>query len=423
MENFKKLGIDNDILRVIDELGFENPTEIQAKTIPFVIEGKDVIGGSATGSGKTLAFGVGAIQKAHKGGGIQTLILAPTRELAEQIHKDLKLYSKYKKLSLCTIYGGVSINPQFKNLTKADIVIGTPGRILDHIQRGTIDLNFVNFFVLDEADRMLDMGFLDDVRDIMNKCPKEKQTLLFSATIDSEIKRLSSQFMNNPVKVSVEQYVDPKLLTQIYYNVRRNNKFSALVHLLKNEKPGLVMVFCNSRKYVDAVSNGLVANGIQATAIHGGLTQQRRKEVIDKFHTKNVFILVCTDVAARGLHIDGISHVYNYDLPNDPKQYVHRIGRTARAGSSGMVINLLSDNDHSYFARIKSDNDFEISRADLPHIQIVKDFNVQRSDTNFRTGSYGKSGAHRGNSSSNQRSFSRGQSNSRGRRPSQSNND
>ena len=232
MEKFKKLKLSEGILRAIKEAKFEEPSEIQEKTIPLVLEGRDLIGSSATGSGKTLAFGAGIIEKIKKGYGIQALILTPTRELAEQVTDHLKMFAKYYDFVIKEIYGGVSINPQIQALTKADIVVGTPGRILDHLGRRTLNLSRVKFLVLDEADKMLEMGFIEDVQEIIEKCPRERQTLLFSATISQDIEKIVKRYMRNPVYVEVESYVDSSKLHQIFYDVPQNLKFSLLVHLL-----------------------------------------------------------------------------------------------------------------------------------------------------------------------------------------------
>jgi len=369
MEEFRKLGISLPILKAIEEENFTEPSEIQRKAIPLVLQGKDIIAGSATGSGKTLAFGAGIIQNSEKGKGIQALVLTPTRELAEQVAKALRKFSKYNNLNIIPIYGGVSINPQIDNLRKADVVVGTPGRMLDHLQRGTINLRNIKILVLDEADRMFDMGFIDDIRKIISQCPKKRQTLLFSATITQEVFDISQQYMNNPVKVSVVSYVDPKKLRQVYYDVDDKLKFSLLVHLLKKEKAKLVMVFCNTIKNTDFVAKNLKANGINALAIHGQFSQNRRNAAIEKFHSEDVNVLVCTDVAARGLDIKGVSHVYNYDIPKESKQYIHRIGRTARAGKEGIAINILAHRDHDNFSRVLRDNDVEISKETTPNIE------------------------------------------------------
>ncbi len=247
MESFKNLGICEPVLRSIYDAKFESPSEIQEKSIPLIIAGKDVIAGSATGSGKTLAFGTGIIQSSEKGKGIQSLVLVPTRELAEQVTKALSKFSKYRPLGIIAVYGGVGINPQIQGLKTAEIVVGTPGRILDHIARNTIRLGRVKILVLDEADRMFDMGFKDDVERIIRKCPQERQTLLFSATITKDVVRLSQSHMKRPLQVSVTSFVDPKKLHQTYYDVGEDMKFSLLVHLLKHEDSDLVMVFCNTK--------------------------------------------------------------------------------------------------------------------------------------------------------------------------------
>lgn len=377
METFRKLGIIEPILKTIEEQGFEVPSEIQEKSIPLVLAGHDVIAGSATGSGKTLAFGSGIIQNSERGKGIQSLVLTPTRELAQQITEALRKFSKYKHLSIVVVYGGVSIGPQIHQLRTADSVIGTPGRILDHLQRSTIRLNHVKILVLDEADRMLDMGFIDDVEKIIRKCPMQRQTLLFSATIPEDIRRLADKYMKNPTKISAESYVDPKKLAQEYYDVKNNLKFSLLVHLLKNEKSGLVMVFCNSRVTVNFVSRNLKSAGIETHALHGGFSQGKRSSTMIRFHSKKAWVLVCTDVASRGLDIPGVSHIYNYDIPKESKQYIHRIGRTARAGKEGKAINLLSENDHDNFSRILREYDVNIVKKEKPYIERI---NIRRTE-------------------------------------------
>jgi len=371
MKSFKELGIEEPLLKVIEQMGFKEPTEIQEKAIPLVVQGKDIIAGSATGSGKTLAFGVGIVQSSQKNRGVQALVLTPTRELAEQVGGEMKKFSKNHALGIAIIYGGVSISPQIEKLKKAEVVVGTPGRILDHLQRGTIDLGGIKTLVLDEADRMLDMGFIDDIRKIISRCNRHRQTMLFSATIMPEIKRLADSYMKNPIKVSAVSYVDPRKLTQVYYNISEKLKFSLLVHLLKNEHSRLIMIFCNSRNSVDFVANNLRANGIAAQAIHAGFPQQKRTSIMEMFHSQKVNVLVCTDVAARGLDIKGVSHIYNYDIPKDSKQYIHRIGRTARAGKEGKAINLLSTRDYDNFDRVLRDNDVNVKKMELPLIKSV----------------------------------------------------
>lgn len=372
MESFRKLGLSEELLKLLEKAHISEPSEIQEKVIPLIIAGKDVIGGSATGSGKTLAFGAGIIDKTQSGHGVQVLILTPTRELAEQVGGVFEKYSNFKRLKVAIVYGGTSISHQINDLRRCDIVVGTPGRMLDHLERGTVNLDHVKVLVLDEADRMLDMGFVKDVETIIRNCPKERQTLLFSATISADIEHIANKHMKNPVAISVDSYISTEQLRQIYYDVPRNMKFSLLVHLLKKEESGLVMVFCNTRHNTDFVGENLRDAGIDSLIIHGGLTQQKRNSIMEKFHDKKVHVLVCTDVAARGLDIKGVSHIYNYDIPKTSSDYIHRIGRTARAGKNGIAVNLLADRDYDNFTAVLKDKSLEIKREELPEIQMVR---------------------------------------------------
>lgn len=390
MNVFENFGFSHELLTAIKNLGITEPTEIQVGTIPDIMKGKDVIGESATGSGKTLAFGCGIIDNVMHGKGIQALILTPTRELAEQVKGEFIKLSAQKNLSVLSIYGGVAIGPQIDQLPRADVVVATPGRLLDHLERRTIDLSRVKSLVLDEADRMFDMGFIEDVERILSQCPKKRQNLFFSATISERVKDLASKFMTEPKLVFAKKHVDPSKLKQIYYDIPRNIKLSLLVHLLGGEQRDLVMVFCNSRSTVDFVVKNLKINHVNAIAIHGGLTQNKRTRTIDIFNGGKVGVLVCTDVAARGLHIDNVSHIYNYDIPRDSKDYVHRIGRTARAGEEGKVINLLCDFDYDNFSKILSDyREFTIEKIEKPHVErimSVRNPTERPNRGNFRKG-------------------------------------
>lgn len=360
--------------------------------------GHDIIACSATGSGKTLAFGCAVIQKSEHDFGIQSLILTPTRELAVQVAKSLAMFSKHKHLEVECVYGGVSINPQMHALKTADVVVGTPGRVLDLIDRRSLDLRYVKVLVLDEADRMFDMGFVHDVEKIISYCNKDRQTLLFSATMCDEVLKISKKHMKDPQKIYVESMVDPKKLGQIYYDVSDGLKFSLLLHLLKKEKEegkqtGLSMIFCNTQRNTDFVCNNLKNNQIEALAIHGGFSQDKRNKTMQDFHSGKFEVLVCTDVAARGLDIPNVSHVYNYELPEDSKQYIHRIGRTARAGKDGMAINLLSSKDYDNFSNILRDRDLNIVKTQTPKVEKVEIIVERRSFGNrggFRGGHGGK---------------------------------
>ncbi|KYC46153.1 MAG: putative ATP-dependent RNA helicase [Candidatus Methanofastidiosum methylothiophilum] len=370
--NFESLGLSRELLIAIKKLGFSTPTEIQKMSIPDIMAGKDIIGESSTGSGKTLAFGCGIVEQLSPKEGLQALVLTPTRELAEQVKESLRQISTQKNLKVIPVYGGVSINQQIKDIPKAHVVIATPGRLMDHLQRGTINLSKIKILVLDEADRMLDMGFLEDVEKIIMECPTNRQTLFFSATISRDIKRLANKYMIKPTSVSAEKMVDPEKLKQVYYDIPRNMKLSLLVHLLNTENSDLAMIFCNTRNTTDYVVKNLRANNIRAIPIHGGLTQNKRTKNIKQFNDAKAGVLVCTDVAARGLHIDNVSHIYNYDISNDSNDYVHRIGRTARAGESGKVINLLTDRDYNNFTKILDTYpSFTIESVERPYLKKI----------------------------------------------------
>ncbi|MFH1786384.1 MAG: DEAD/DEAH box helicase [archaeon] len=417
VDKFRQLGIAEPVLNAIAEQGFEMPSEIQRKSIQLVVSGKDVIAEAATGSGKTLAFDAGIIQNTEPGYGLQALILTPTRELAEQNARALRSFSKYKPLHIVTIYGGVPINKQIHLVRTADVVVATPGRLLDHMERGTIQLNEITILVLDEADTMLDMGFIRDVRKIMQACPRSRQTLLFSATITREVARLSHDYMRSPQQVFAEPQVDPKQLAQVYYEISSKLKFSLLAHLLMHEDAKLVMVFCNTRRFVDIVARNLNQAGIDAMPIHGGLTQSKRGKTLHQFHSQATTVLVCTDVAARGLDIPHVSHIYNYDLPKESKQYIHRIGRTARAGKEGKVINLLSERDHDAFRQVLHDNGVKVTRMAVPPMKRIEMQQTGRRD--YRQGNDRRRNPHKNyshlqrrqrSSSHSQRAPSRGSS-------------
>ena len=408
---FEDLNLSSDLLNKIKRLGFDEPTEVQGKAIPLVIEGRDVFAQSETGSGKTIAFGSGVLHNTVKGNGLQALIITPTRELAEQVCDSLKELTG--DLKVATVYGGVSMNPQVEALQKVEVVVATPGRLRDHMERGNVNTKNVKTLVLDEADRMLDMGFIDDIEFIMKQCPKERQTLFFSATMPVPIQELSKKYLNNPVKINTKQYVDPTKLKHIYYDIRRDMKLSMLIHLIKNEESDLVMVFCNTRTTVDLVVKNLKLNSIKTIGLHGGFTQNKRTNTISQFKSGLKGVLVCTDVAARGIHVDGVTHIYNYDIPRDPPDYVHRSGRTARAGEEGVVINLLVDYDHDNFARVLQTTSINIDRVEAPEVDKV---NLVRDNKGrgFKGGGFnrGRSGG-RGRSQGGSRGG--GQGGSRGR--------
>ncbi len=349
---FSEMGMKKEVTDALRDLKFEEPTKIQASTIPVIMQGKDVLGQAETGSGKTAAFGLPIVNALEHGHGLQALIVAPTRELAEQIAKEMVKFSKYMHLKIAAVYGGVGIEPQIAALRDADIVAGTPGRILDHMERKTINLSHIRFLVLDEADRMLDMGFIEDMERIIKATPASRQTMLFGATVSWTLMEIGNRYMKNPETVSLGKKVSEGFLRQEYYEVEQGRKFSLLVHLIKREGSRLAMVFCNSRFMADAVANNLARLGLEAHAIHGGHSQDKRNRTMEGFHTGKVRILVATDVAARGLDIKNVTHIFNYDVPEKAEDYIHRIGRTARAGKEGRALSLLTRDDHTNFRRI-----------------------------------------------------------------------
>ena len=355
--NFSDLGLDNQLLEAVKRTGFEEPTPIQAKTIPLVLSGIDVIGQAQTGTGKTAAFGLPLLQKIdYSRREIQALVISPTRELAIQTQEEIFKLGKEKLAKVQAVFGGANIVRQIKQLKNypPHILVGTPGRLLDHLQRGTVNLSKVETLVLDEADEMLDMGFLDDISKIIAQIPKKRQTLLFSATMPPAILKVGKRFMNHPEIVKIKnQQLTADLVDQFFVKVRENEKFDVMTRILDVQAPELTIVFGRTKRRVDELSRGLVARGYNAAGIHGDLSQQQRSAVLKKFRDGALDILVATDVAARGLDISGVSHVYNYDIPQDPESYVHRIGRTGRAGHQGISVTFVTPNEMDYLRVIE----------------------------------------------------------------------
>ncbi|HIH39622.1 TPA: DEAD/DEAH box helicase [Candidatus Woesearchaeota archaeon] len=389
--NKQGIVLHPELEKAVMDLGFSEFTEIQEKCIPIIQSGKDVIGQSYTGSGKTAAFGFPMLEKVTNGHGLQALVLVPTRELCNQVSKELFKFSKYKKTHIVEVYGGVSINPQIDLLRRADVVVGTPGRMLDHMQRGTINLSKVKILILDEADKMFEMGFVDDVKRIISQIPKERQTLLFSATMSQDVYDIVKYYMKNPERVKLQSYLDKNKIVQHYYNIESRDKFSLLVHLLKQSK-GLTLIFCATRHMVDQLGRNLEKNGVRARALHGGLTQAKRKQVMDMFHANKLDVLVASDVAARGLDIKGVTFVVNYDIPRTSKDYVHRIGRTARAGAEGKVVSLLSSMDHDNFRKVLEDRSLLVEKLELPQFERLQ---FTRGESRNRGGGFRGQGSFR----------------------------
>lgn len=351
MTKFSEFGLDPLIVKSVNRMGFEEATPIQEKTIPLGLLGKDIIGQAQTGTGKTAAFGLPLINKIDtKKTGVQSLIIAPTRELAIQVSEELYRLASDKRLHVLAVYGGSDISRQIRSLKKnPQIVVGTPGRILDHINRKTLRLENVETLVLDEADEMLNMGFIDDIESILKTVPDERQTLLFSATMPKPIQRIAERFMKNPELVQVKaKEMTALLIEQFFVKVNEREKFDVLSRLLDVQAPELAIVFGRTKRRVDEVSRALDMRGYVAEGIHGDLTQAKRMSVLRKFKEGKIDILVATDVAARGLDISGVTHVYNFDIPQDPESYVHRVGRTGRAGKEGMAVTFVSPREMGY---------------------------------------------------------------------------
>jgi len=367
--NFSDLGITPPILKALEDMGFEKPTEVQRRAIPHILERKDLIVMSKTGSGKTAVFGVSILQMTDPGApGPQGLILVPTRELAVQVDNDLRQMSKYLDHRTTAVYGQHNINTEIAALSKgASIVTGTPGRVFDHISHGSLETKYIRFLVLDEADRMLDMGFYDQVVKIIKTLPKDRITLLFSATIPAEIRRLCSNHMKNPVSIEIEsQTKTVDIIEQKYYRVNNREKNTQLERLLLMEQPESCMIFCNTRLAVDRVQGFLTRKGYASQALHGDIPQGKRLKTMEQFKKKQFHLLVATDVAARGIDIDGLSLVINYDVPSDKDSYVHRIGRTGRAGNPGRAISLVTVDDIMSLYEIEEHIGVMIPEAEFP---------------------------------------------------------
>ena len=372
---FDCLEINKKIIDKTIEEGFDDLTLIQKKCIPEILNKKDVVGQAETGSGKTLAFCLPILDNIQPGKGLQVVVLTPTRELCQQVSQVFIDFGKRLGITTASVFGGVSIGPQIQNIRKSEIVLATPGRMLDHISRRTIDFRDVKFLVLDETDKMLDMGFIDDVEKIIRFMPKDRQTLMFSATIENSIHRLIKRHLKDPVIIKTQSQVDKSKLEQVYYDIyQQNNKFSILLHLLKNDKEGLSIVFCATRRESDIVARNLRHHGVNALAIHGGMSQNKRTKSLDSLRNQKIDVLVATDVAARGLDIKNVTHIYHYDVPKTPTEYIHRIGRTARAGENGKAVTLLTEPDHDNFRRVQSNDELEIEEADVPDFKRVSFF-------------------------------------------------
>ncbi|AXI08032.1 DEAD/DEAH box helicase [Oceanobacillus sp. 143] len=369
MTTFKEIGVSAPVMKALEKMGFEEATPIQAETIPLALDGHDVIGQAQTGTGKTAAFGIPMIEKFDsKLRKIQGLVVAPTRELAIQVAEEINRLAKFKGVRALAIYGGSPMDRQIRALKDGpQIVVATPGRLLDHMRRRTIHIENVQVAVLDEADEMLNMGFIDDIRDILKGIPEERQTLLFSATMPREIRDIASKLMKEPKEVKVKsKEMTVENIDQFFIEIPEKYKFDTLNNHLDINSPELAIVFARTKKRVDEVTEGLQARGYRAEGIHGDLTQGKRMSVLNKFKGGRLDVLVATDVAARGLDISGVTHVYNFDIPQDPESYVHRIGRTGRAGRTGEAISFITPREIAHLHLIEKVTNSKMKRLMPP---------------------------------------------------------
>ncbi len=369
---FNQLGLSAELLRAIDEKGYRKATPIQQQAIPLIIEGRDLLAGAQTGTGKTAGFALPLLQHLQTSNtnrrSVRVLVLTPTRELAAQVGESIRDYGKYLPFRTATIFGGVSINTQFAKLKRGvDVIVATPGRLLDHMQQKTIDLSKIEILVLDEADRMLDMGFIKDIKKILKHMPIERQNLLFSATFSKEIRRLANDLLNAPTEIQVAARNTPaNRIKQIVHPVDKRRKREMLSHRIGKQNWKQVLVFTRTKHGANRLAGQLTADGIDSTAIHGNKSQGARTKALRDFKSGKTRVLVATDIAARGLDIDRLPHVVNYELPHVPEDYLHRIGRTARAGQEGHAVSLVCVDEHKLLNDIERMMKFEIEKEIIP---------------------------------------------------------
>ena len=374
-KKFEELGLKDTVLKAIDDMGFEEPSNIQAEVIPVLLEGFDVIGQAQTGTGKTLAFGAPILSSLNKSDNtIKSIILTPTRELAIQVNDELNRIAKYTKTTMLPVYGGQPIERQIKAIRKGvDIIVGTPGRVLDLIRRRIMDLSHVSFIVLDEADEMLNMGFIDDVEEVIKNCSAYRQTMLFSATMPDEIKKLSKKYMNpNTKHISIiKSTMTVSTVDQYYYEIKQQNRFESFCRILDVDEPSSAIIFCKTKKGVDELVESMQARGYNVEGMHGDMNQSQRMNTLRKFKEGNLEFLVATDVAARGIDVENISHVINYDLPQDIESYVHRVGRTGRANREGTAYTLVTAREYMALKQIEKITKSKIRRKEIPTVDDI----------------------------------------------------
>ncbi|NWF87958.1 MAG: DEAD/DEAH box helicase [Ignavibacteriaceae bacterium] len=379
---FGSFGFSDVLLQAIKLKGFEEPTEIQRKVIPLILDTElDIIGQAQTGTGKTAAFALPIIEKLkEKAGRLQALVLVPTRELAIQVSEEFNSLRGSKNIHAAPIYGGQSYDTQFRHLKKGvDAIIGTPGRVLDHLNRKTFSIDNISFAVLDEADEMLNMGFIEDIENILSHTPKERRTLLFSATMPERIMALTKKYMGPREIVRTQKSGQTTDLTdQVYYEVKESDKIDALCRIIDTTNEFFGLIFCRTKNDVDFVSSKLADRDYDVEGLHGDINQTMREKILNKFRNKKVNVLIATDVAARGLDIEELTHVINYALPQDAESYLHRIGRTGRAGKEGTAITFITPEEHRKLMHIKKSTQTEIRKQRIPHVKEVISFKREK---------------------------------------------
>lgn len=371
MPTFYEMNLSHPVLRATSDMGFEEMTPIQEQTVPLAMEGRDIIGQAQTGTGKTAAFGIPLVEKAeNEQSAVSGLVVTPTRELAIQVAEEINRIGQFKNVRALPVYGGQDINRQIRALkNRPQIIVGTPGRLMDHMRRKTIRLQQVSLVVLDEADEMLNMGFIEDIETILREVPEERQTLLFSATMPRPIQDLARRFMNDPelIRIKTVEVTVPNI-EQNYIEVQERQKFDVLCRLLDIQSPELAIIFGRTKRRVDELTEALNKRGYSAEGIHGDLNQVKRDSVMRHFKEGTTEILVATDVAARGLDISGVTHVYNFDIPQDPESYVHRIGRTGRAGKTGLAVTFVTPRELNHLRLIEKITRRKVVRKPIPTV-------------------------------------------------------
>jgi ATP-dependent RNA helicase DeaD len=373
---FNEFNFKTQLQKAIDDAGFKEPSPIQADAIPIILEGKDIVGQAHTGTGKTAAFGLPILNKLECNGDVEAVVIVPTRELAMQVSDEIFRFGKFLKINTATVYGGQSYSRQLKHIDNASVIVATPGRFLDLLRDGKINIA-PKYVILDEADEMLDMGFLDDIKEIFTFMPNERQTLLFSATMPPAIKKLAQTILVEPEFITITKSdVTNSKITQTFYVVEEKERDDALIRLYDFKNPEKSIIFCRTKKEVDRLSTFLVSQGFMAKGLHGDMEQRQREEAIRAFKTSKLEILIATDVAARGLDVNDVTHVFNYHLPFDSESYVHRIGRTGRAGKEGMAVSIVTPHEFRTLQKIEKNIGTKLEGRSVPNISSVKEKKV-----------------------------------------------